>query len=119
MSDRSVWLERRVIAYAHQGGAWEAPSSTLHAIEHALDAGATAIELDVHATVDGGVVADDELSVGRGVHVQLDRRGAGIQRVLDRVQRRRRRLPGAALVRVGDDAAFQPCRPLAPNAHHD
>ena len=36
-----VWLERRVIAYAHQGGAWEAPSSTLHAIAHTLEAGAT------------------------------------------------------------------------------
>ena len=30
--DSSPWLERRVIAYAHQGGAWEGPSSTLHAI---------------------------------------------------------------------------------------
>ena len=32
MGTRSAWLERRVIAYAHQGGAWESPSSTLHAI---------------------------------------------------------------------------------------
>ena len=30
--NRSPWLERRVIAYAHQGGAWEGPSSTLYAI---------------------------------------------------------------------------------------
>ena len=52
----AVWLERRVIAYAHQGGAWEAPSSTLYAIGAALEAGATGIELDVHATADGRLV---------------------------------------------------------------
>ena len=46
----AVWLERRVIAYVDQGGAWESPSSTLHAIAHAIEAGATGIELDVHAT---------------------------------------------------------------------
>ena len=33
------WLERRVVAYAHQGGAWESPSSTLHAIDAALAGG--------------------------------------------------------------------------------
>ena len=38
VGDRSVWLERRLIAYAHQGGAWECPSSTLFAIERALAA---------------------------------------------------------------------------------
>ena len=36
----SPWLDRRVIAYAHQGGAWEAPSSTLFAIGAAIEAGA-------------------------------------------------------------------------------
>jgi len=60
-----VWLERRVIAYAHQGGAWERPSSTLHAIEHALEAGATGIELDVHATADGELVVCHDASVDR------------------------------------------------------
>jgi glycerophosphoryl diester phosphodiesterase len=62
---RSVWLERRVIAYAHQGGAWEGPSSTLHAITHALDAGATAVELDVHATADGELVVCHDATVDR------------------------------------------------------
>jgi glycerophosphoryl diester phosphodiesterase len=65
MSEGSVWLERRVIAYAHQGGAWESPSSTLHAIRHALDAGATAIELDVHATSDGELVVCHDATVDR------------------------------------------------------
>jgi glycerophosphoryl diester phosphodiesterase len=58
-------LDRRVIAYAHQGGAWEAPSSTLYAIRAALDAGATAIELDVHATADGHLVVGHDPTVDR------------------------------------------------------
>ncbi len=61
----STWLERRVIAYAHQGGAWEAPSSTLHAIAHALEAGATGVELDVHATADGELVVCHDATVDR------------------------------------------------------
>ena len=65
MSEDYVWLERRVIAYAHQGGAWESPSSTLHAIAHAIDAGATGIELDVHATSDGELVVCHDASVDR------------------------------------------------------
>ncbi len=60
-----MWLERRVIAYAHQGGAWESPSSTLHAIAHAIDAGATGIELDVHATADGELVVCHDATVDR------------------------------------------------------
>ncbi len=61
----SPWLERRVIAYAHQGGAWEAPSSTLHAVAAALGAGATGIELDVHATADGRLVVGHDPTVDR------------------------------------------------------
>ena len=30
------WLGRRVLSYAHQGGAWEAPSSTLFAVRRAI-----------------------------------------------------------------------------------
>ncbi|MHB8220090.1 MAG: glycerophosphodiester phosphodiesterase [Acidimicrobiales bacterium] len=59
------WLERRVIAYAHQGGAWESPSSTLFAIHRAVDAGATAVELDVHATADGELVVCHDETVDR------------------------------------------------------
>src|ERR1700691_1939885 len=65
MGTASVWLERRVIAYAHQGGAWESPSSTLHAIQHAIDVGATGIELDVHATADGELVVCHDGTVDR------------------------------------------------------
>src|ERR1700727_784568 len=65
MAEASLWLERRVIAYAHQGGAWESPSSTLHAIAHALEAGATGVELDVHATADGELVVCHDATVDR------------------------------------------------------
>jgi glycerophosphoryl diester phosphodiesterase len=59
------WLERRVIAYAHQGGEYEAPSSTLYAIERAIALGATGIELDVHATKDGEIVVCHDPTVDR------------------------------------------------------
>ena len=49
--------------YAHQGGAKEAPSSTLYALRQALAAGAHAIELDVHATADGEVVVCHDATV--------------------------------------------------------
>ncbi len=64
------WLERRVLNYAHQGGSFEAPSSTLAAIEHALGVGATGIELDVHATKDRQVVVCHDATVDRttGAH---------------------------------------------------
>lgn len=59
------WLERRVIAYAHQGGAKEAPSSTIYAIRQALGHGATGIELDVHGTRDGKVVVCHDPTLDR------------------------------------------------------
>jgi glycerophosphoryl diester phosphodiesterase len=65
VSKRSPWVDRRVIAYAHQGGAWEAPSSTLHAIRTAVAAEATGIELDVHATSDGSLVVSHDPTVDR------------------------------------------------------
>ncbi len=52
-------------AYAHQGGALEGPSSTLKAIEDAIKNGATAIELDVHATLDRKLVVCHDSSVDR------------------------------------------------------
>jgi glycerophosphoryl diester phosphodiesterase len=48
-----------------QGGAWESPSSTLFAIERARAAGATGIELDVHATADGELVVCHDATVDR------------------------------------------------------
>ena len=65
MADSHPWLERRVLAYAHQGGAWEWPSSTLFAMRSALAAGAHALELDTHATSDGHVVVCHDPTVDR------------------------------------------------------
>ena len=61
----SPWLARRVIAFAHQGGSFEGPSSTLAAIGRAIDHGATAIELDVHATKDRKIVVSHDETVDR------------------------------------------------------
>jgi glycerophosphoryl diester phosphodiesterase len=59
------WLVRRVLSYAHQGGAKQAPSSTLYAIEQALVHGVSAIELDVHATKDGDLVVCHDPTLDR------------------------------------------------------
>jgi glycerophosphoryl diester phosphodiesterase len=53
------------VAFAHQGGSYEAPSSTLFAIGQALENGASAIELDVHATKDRRVVVCHDETVDR------------------------------------------------------
>lgn len=65
MSSRNPWLDRRVLAYAHQGGAWEWPSSTLFAMRSAVAAGAHALELDAHGTKDGHVVVCHDPTVDR------------------------------------------------------
>jgi glycerophosphoryl diester phosphodiesterase len=70
------WLERRVLNYAHQGGAREAPSSTLFALRQAVAGGADALELDVHATADRVVVVChdetvDRTTAGMGAIAQL------------------------------------------------
>jgi glycerophosphoryl diester phosphodiesterase len=65
MAHSSPWLERRVLAYAHQGGAWEWPSSTLFAMRNAVAAGAHALELDAHGTLDGHVVVCHDPTVDR------------------------------------------------------
>jgi len=53
------------MAYAHQGGSYEGPSSTLYAIRRALQNGASAIELDVHATKDRHLVVCHDETVER------------------------------------------------------
>ncbi len=59
------WLQRRVLDWAHQGGAKEGPSSTLAAMRQAVAAGADAIELDVHMTRDGHLVVCHDPTVDR------------------------------------------------------
>ena len=61
----SVWTQRRVINFAHQGGSFEGPSSTLLAMARALQNGANALELDVHATRDRRLVVCHDETVDR------------------------------------------------------
>jgi glycerophosphoryl diester phosphodiesterase len=71
------WLYRRPLVYAHQGGALEAPSSTMHAFRRAVALGCEALEMDVHRSRDGVlVVAHDETvnatTNGKGAIADLD-----------------------------------------------
>ena len=59
------WLSRRVLNIAHQGGEIEAPSDTMFAFKTAVDKGSDVIELDVHATADGQIVALHDATVDR------------------------------------------------------
>ncbi|HUP87646.1 MAG TPA: glycerophosphodiester phosphodiesterase [Acidimicrobiales bacterium] len=59
------WLERRVLNWAHQGGAKEGPSSTLFAMRKAVAAGADALELDVHLSKDGVLMVCHDATVDR------------------------------------------------------
>lgn len=59
------WLERRILNWAHQGGAKEAPSSTLFAMRRAVANGADALELDVHMSRDGALMVCHDATVDR------------------------------------------------------
>lgn len=50
------WLARRVIGWAHRGGAGEAPANTVEAMRRALERGVHGLELDVRLTGDHEVV---------------------------------------------------------------
>jgi glycerophosphoryl diester phosphodiesterase len=53
----------KTLVIGHRGGAGAAPENTLEAIHHGVEAGADAIEFDIHATRDGRIVLfhDDAL----------------------------------------------------------
>src|SRR5271166_2267317 len=106
------WLHRRVISYAHQGGACEAPSSTLAAIGKAVDLGATAIELDVHASSDGHLVVCHDPTLERTTNGS----GAIADHLLAELQQLDNAywfVPGADAQPGRDEAAY-PLRGLAP-----
>ena len=54
-----------MLNWAHQGGAKEGPSSTMHAMRKAVAAGADALELDVHMTADRVLVVCHDSTVDR------------------------------------------------------
>ncbi|HET7486767.1 MAG TPA: glycerophosphodiester phosphodiesterase [Acidimicrobiales bacterium] len=99
------WLGRRVLNYAHQGGAREGPSSTLWAMRRAVAAGAHAIELDVHATADRRLVVCHDATV--------DRTTGGTGRIADLTWDELRRLdnahwwvPGSVVDHEADAGAY-------------
>ncbi|MEM7157107.1 MAG: glycerophosphodiester phosphodiesterase [Myxococcota bacterium] len=59
-----LWADR-VLNIAHRGGRAERPEHTLVAYDHAREAGADVLELDVHATADGVLVVMHDDTVDR------------------------------------------------------
>jgi glycerophosphoryl diester phosphodiesterase len=59
------WLGRSVFHWAHQGGAKEAPSNTLHALELSRENQADGLEFDVHRSRDGRVVLIHDAALQR------------------------------------------------------
>jgi glycerophosphoryl diester phosphodiesterase len=59
------WLAKRFVHIAHQGGESEAPSNTMYAFRRAARIGADVLELDVHSTADGVLVASHDATVDR------------------------------------------------------
>ena len=66
----NVWLERGVFHWAHQGGAKEAPSNTLDAMDRAAAVGADGLEFDVHLSRDGRVVLIHDRALERTTNGQ-------------------------------------------------
>ncbi|MEA2497722.1 MAG: glycerophosphoryl diester phosphodiesterase, partial [Actinomycetota bacterium] len=61
----NLWLDRKVLNIAHQGGEIEAPSNTLYAFKTAVAKGSEVLELDVHATADRELVVLHDATVDR------------------------------------------------------
>ena len=59
------WLGRRPFHWAHQGGAKEAPSDTLYAMEQGRLNGAHGLEFDVHRSQDGRIVLIHDATLER------------------------------------------------------
>src|ERR1035441_5293305 len=58
--------------------------------------------------VDGGIVTHHQLAIGRGVHIELDAGGPGVEGRADGVRRGGGAFPCPALMGVGDDPAIRP-----------
>lgn len=108
-------MERRVICFAHQGGAIEGPSSTLYAISEAIAHGADAIELDVHATADRRLVVCHDPTLERTTNAAGEIVSRSLKELKD-LDNAYWFIPGED-VRHDRDAADYPLRGLAPADH--
>lgn len=75
MAARHPFLDSATpIAFAHRGGASDAPENTMSAFAKAVDAGYRYVETDVHASADGVLFAfhDDDLSRTCGVNAKIN-----------------------------------------------
>jgi glycerophosphoryl diester phosphodiesterase len=61
-----------VIVIAHRGASWELPENTLPAFERAIELGADAIELDVHADGSGRLVVTHDRPAPRADYPTLE-----------------------------------------------
>src|SRR5688572_12512988 len=78
--EANIWLtERRVLNMAHGGGLHEVPQGTIYAYETAAARGANALEMDLHITLDGHVVAIHDSTVDR----TTDGTGCVVAKTLD------------------------------------
>lgn len=81
--EANIWLtERRVLNMAHGGGLHEVPQGTLYAYETAAARGANALEMDLHITLDGHVVAIHDSTVDR----TTDGTGCVVAKTLDELK---------------------------------
>jgi glycerophosphoryl diester phosphodiesterase len=62
---QNFWTAHRTLNIAHQGGETEAPSNTMYAYERAMRLGADMLEVDIHTTADGRIVALHDATVTR------------------------------------------------------
>ncbi|MCA1572633.1 MAG: hypothetical protein LC798_20505 [Chloroflexi bacterium] len=83
------------IVVAHRGASRQAPENTMEAFQLGVEAGADAIELDVHLTADGQLAVIHDDSLGR----TTDRTGSVADLTMDEV---RQADAGATFVRSGD-----------------
>ena len=61
-----------MLVIAHRGASWERPENTLPAFERAIELGADAVELDVHADADGRLVVTHDPPRAGGSYPTLD-----------------------------------------------
>ncbi len=72
MSRDNPWMCRRVIGFAHQGGAAEGPPSTIEAMRRARQNRASALEFDLHLTRNKDLVLNHDKTIevdGRKVKI--------------------------------------------------